>query len=211
MVSFRDAAKVKVPPNDPVDMATLAQQMKLSRPVSLRTLITDLNASPPDSVIFNSGQLGPSTTTGQALVGFTIAGGVSYQGSVHESGFIGHTYTFAMAVYNYRDASGKVFVFLKNGTIGGTVDAFDSRDDSWSESNFDPLIPKQWDSIKKSGWYANLYVDTDAGQVLELVADVVLVAVSAVVAVYLGSPDASCTTGMDEEGNPMLQCTRGEN
>lgn len=211
MGSFRNAAKVKVPPNDPVDMATVAQQMKLSHPVSLRTLITDLNTSPPDSVLFNSGQLGPSTTTGQAFVGFTIAGGVSYQGSIHESGLIGHKYTFAMAVYNYRDASGKVFVFLKNGTIGGTGDVFDSGDDSWSESNFDPLIPQQWESIKKSDGYANLYVDTDAGQVLQLVADVLLVAISAVVVLFLASPSTSCHKAMDGEGNEMLQCTGGEN
>jgi hypothetical protein len=38
MVSFRDA----VPPNNPADMATLAQQMDLSRPVSLRNLIGKL-------------------------------------------------------------------------------------------------------------------------------------------------------------------------
>lgn len=66
MQSFRVAAKKKVPPHDPVDMAAVAQQMKLSRPVSLTNLVNQLNSSIPDNIIFYSGELGPSTTTGRA-------------------------------------------------------------------------------------------------------------------------------------------------
>ena len=112
MSGLKDAARKKVPPHHAVDMGSLAQALGLNRPVRLSQVIAGLNNSPPDFRIFDSGPLGPSTTTGWAQVGFTIDGAVYFRGAVHESGLIGHNYTFAMAIANYRDASGNVPVFV---------------------------------------------------------------------------------------------------
>jgi hypothetical protein len=172
MVSFREAAKKKVPVHDSVSMQTLAQQLGLARPVSLSTLIADLNASPPDFVIFDSGKLGPSSTTGEAYVGMTIDGGVAFRGYVREGGEFTHTYAFGMVVDNYTDASGKVFLFLQRGTVGGTLDPFHPREDDWAwPGTIDPFIADHWDSIKASNSHATLQVDLDPALVITEIVD----------------------------------------
>ncbi|MBV8992936.1 MAG: hypothetical protein JO287_04360 [Pseudonocardiales bacterium] len=179
MLSFRDAAKKKVSPHGTVDMAGLAQELNTGRPVSLMTLIRDLNNALPDFKTFDSGPLGPSTTTGWAQVGFTIDGGVMFRGSIHESGFFGHDYTFAMSVANYRDSSGNLVVFAHSGSIEGTDSARPwhepKRDDSWpsaadsqeGNASLDSFVSENWDNIKSSPWHADLQVDTDVGEVVK--------------------------------------------
>lgn len=146
-------------------------------------------------------------------MGFTIDGGVAFWGSVHESGFLGHDYTFAMAVYNYRDASGNLIVFVHSGSVEGTdrgVTSAPKRDDSWNgNASMDPFVSNNWDSIKSSGWHASLNVDTDPGQVIAAVVDGAVLAgalVSAAAFVIAGIAGGGYTVerGTDSSGNPTL-------
>ena len=219
MVSFRAAANNMVPKSDPVDTAMLVQQMGLTRPASLHKLINTLNAHGPDSKVFDSGQLGPSTTTGWAQVGFTIDGGVAFRGSVHESGLIGHDYYFVMVIANYRDPSGKVVVFMYVGNVEGTSDdplGSPKRDDSWNGGAImDPFVAEHWDSIKASEWQANLSVDTKAGDVIKLVVESLFAGV--VIAGIVLFTIAGAKGGgyhsewtKDDHGNPVLEITPNE-
>ncbi len=217
MASFRNAARKKVPVHDPSDMAALAQGLGLNRPVRLSQVINGLNNSLPDFRVFDSGQLGPSTTTGWGQVGFTIDGGVAFRGAVHDSGFVGHEYTFAMAIANYRDASGNVPVFVRSGYCrrenSGLPFGTPRRDDSWNgDGTFDRLVAANWDSIKSSAWHASLNVDTSVGDVVQLVADALIAAA----AVYAGTSftvaliaggGANATWGQDQNGQPTLIIT----
>jgi hypothetical protein len=214
MQSFRVLAKKMVPPNQPVTMAAVAQRMNLGRPVSLVNMMNQLNSSLPDFKIFDSGQLGPSTTTGWGQVGFTINGGVAFRGAIHESGFLGHDYTFAMAIANYVDPSDKLIVFLHSGSVEGTSSGLPfgtpQRDDSWNgNASIDPFISDHWDSIKSSGWHASLNVDTDPGFVIQLVVQSLidgglLGAGAAFIVAAIQGGGAHWTQGKDPEGNPSL-------
>jgi hypothetical protein len=224
MSVLKDAARKKVPPHHAVDMGLLAQALGLSRPVRLSQVIAGLNNSLPDFRIFDSGPLGPSTTTGWGQVGFTIDGGIAFRGAVHESGLIGHNYTFAMAIANYRDASGNVPVFVHSGVVEGTSAGLPfgtpKRDDSWPDSNdpqggayFDPFVAANWDSIKSSAWQASLNVDSNAGAAVDLIGKAMIAAalvaagVSFTIAVAAGG-GADATWGQDPEtGEPRLFIT----
>lgn len=208
MESFRNSAKKKVPPNSPVDMAALAGQMGLARPVHLSTMIKDLNAAAPDFVIYDSGLLGPSTTTGNAQVGITIDGFVSFKGHIHESGFLGHDYVFTMSVFNLLDENGKLVVFQNKGSITGTDQPIGShRDDNWQQDGRYASIPSRWNSLKAiggsgaSGWKALLHVDTDVAEAFTaftealIAAGVIAAAVGTVVLFSGGNAQCQWFTG----------------
>ena len=211
MVSFRDAAKKKVPRNGVVDMADLAQQLGLSRPVSLHTLINKLNASPYDFVMFDPGPLGPSTTTGEAQVIMTLDGFVSFTGKITESGAIGHVYDFAMTVDNYHPEFGQPKVFRHRDSVAGTINRFASHEDSWQENNHDVYVSENWESIKTSSSRANLKVGTSVDEIADdVLVGLGIAAVIGTVDYFLGKPDVHCTWVTDETGAQHYICTKGE-
>src|SRR5215510_12884343 len=71
------------------------------RPVS----ITALGNLQPQSVVLETGPLGPATVTGSAQLGINADGFWTFRGNVHESGFIGHFYAFGL-VLDLLDTAG---------------------------------------------------------------------------------------------------------
>ena len=141
MKKFREAATKRVPFGHQISVRKLAQTFDMRPPVSLRTLINVLDNALPDFVVFDSGPLGPSTTTGEAQIRMTIDGQVTFTGKVHESGAVGHNYVFAMIVDAYHDSAGDALVFLHKGSVNSPIDEFGSPDDPWNLStNPDPFI-----------------------------------------------------------------------
>ena len=120
-----------------------------------------------ETVVFDSGMLGPSTVSGQAQLALSSDGFWSFRGSVHESGAVGHNYFFAFAL-NVTDSAGKTLAFVQQGSVSGTFDV-GSRDDTWQQDGYDPFIVASWDTIRTSGYNARLHVSTDPLQAVEAV------------------------------------------
>jgi hypothetical protein len=136
-------------------------------------LLTTTLSIKPETKCFASGNLGPSTVTGSASLCMNSDGYFLFTGQVRENGFLGHKYGFLMAL-DVEDQSGNGIGWANSGTVGGTTDPFDSRDDSWTQQNFDQRIVDHWDIIKVSQAQATLHVNTDAVQVLEAVVEACL-------------------------------------
>lgn len=183
MVSIRESVKKWGFTNPPVSIKEWGHKLRSSSPISLKNL-----ANLPISVVFSSGNLGPSTVTGSAELAIHSDGFWNFRGTIHESGFLGHNYAFAV-VLDELDHSGKAIGKYHEGKVGGTIDPFDSRDDSWYETYQDQYISDNWDIIVNSGAKFNLHVSTDPIQVLEL-AVAPLVAAAAVGVVILGGKAA---------------------
>lgn len=170
-----------------------------------------------ETVVRDSGTLGPSTVTGSAHLWLNSDGFWTYQGHIHESGFVGHNYAFAI-VLDFLDPSGKAPSFVQIGSIHGTdpIDA-GSSDDDWQQSGHDSLIADNWDVIKTRGIRSDLHVSTEPLSALEAaVGAVVLALVAAVGAVaegrYLSDSRTHCApkyvVSDDEDPGAEMHCTQ---
>jgi hypothetical protein len=207
MKSFRAAASKKVPAGQPASARDLGQRTGLLIPFSMRSVIRRLD---PETVIFASGPLGPSTVTGWGQLGILSDGSWSFRGHVREDGGVGHNYVLAIAL-GFKDPSGKIIAFAHEGSVSGTV-AIGSRDSDWQEDGHNLLIADAWDDIKNSGFEARLHVSTDPLEVLETVlVGLIAGAVAAGVIIFGASPGVSCdwipTSGAGGAGVD-LRCTR---
>ena len=161
MVSFRDA----VPPDNPADMATLAQRMNLSRPVSLRHLLGFLG--PPTAVQFNSGTLRTSGIAASGLWSLNAQGFWNFTGSLNNSDAIPQQFGFGMAL-NVRDANGNRLGVAHSDQVGPNLPLFNNNA-SWNETGFDQRIIDLWPAIfgaRSAGAATRLDVSIDAGDVL---------------------------------------------
>jgi hypothetical protein len=190
----------KVPHHQAGSARDLALQLGMTVPISIRGLVVTLDQLPPATVTFNSGTLGPSTTTGFAQVGLQSDGRSSFRVRVRESGLIGHNYFFAMALLDVVDSQGNMVVYTLQGEVHGTLDIGDSDDDK-QEDYFHPLISDQWNVAKNSRVSSRLHVSTDAFQTGEAIAAFVgilfaaeLAAAGAVGIVrFLADPGTTCS------------------
>jgi hypothetical protein len=173
------------------DVSTGIGKLCEPRPVS----ITRLRSLPPQTVVLDSGPLGPSTVSSSAQLAMNSDGYWSFRGNIHESGFIGHDYAFAMTL-DFLDASGKAVSFLQEGTVHGTTDPFGSRDDDWQQNGHSSLIADNWVIIKTKGIRSNLHVSTNPIQAVEAVFAPIVLALSAA-GYTLFSPDAKTSCEWD--------------
>jgi hypothetical protein len=160
----------------------VANDIGYLRPVSMLNIITHLDGLPVDSVAFYSGQLGPSTATGEAWLAFSKNGSWLYWGNVENSGFEGLNYLFVLSVPSHTDANGKVVAFVQTGQLGGTISTSGrSRSDSWQMADFDPLIVQQWDRIRSDRVQGHLHVSTVGWDVVVTVAAILALPVAGIV------------------------------
>jgi len=183
-------------------------------------LIANLDASLPDNVVFDTGQLGPSTVDGWAQVGMTIDGLWGFTGSVHESGAVGHNYAFALAL-DPVDASGLSWTFVREGHVSGTFD-IGFRDDLWTVQGYFPSIAENWYSVKAaakaSHYKSTLQVSTQAIQVIEAIAAALAIAAAAIFLMVVGGGEEEaqkwdCTflpgqSQNPDESPPVFSCVR---
>jgi hypothetical protein len=162
MVSFRDAR----PPNLPPDMATLAKQMRLSSPVSLRKLIGYLSA--PTAVQFKSAGL-PETSGVAASATWTLnaQGFWNFTGSVNNSNAITQQWAVGMAL----PVQGQTFWVNASGQVGPNLPLFNNNA-SWNYTGFEQQIVDFWPEIfgaRSATAAANLQVSINVGDALEAV------------------------------------------
>jgi hypothetical protein len=170
-----------------------------------------------ETVVRDSGTLGPSTVTGSAHLWMNSDGFWTFQGHVHESGFIGHSYAFAI-VLDFLDASGNAPSFVQAGSIHGTdpIDA-GSSDDDWQQSGHSDLIEQNWDVVKTRGIRSDLHVSTDALSAFEAGIGAVVLALVVTVGVVAGTrfvsdPRTKCAphyvVSDDESPGAEMRCTQ---
>lgn len=164
--SFRDAR----PPDYPPDMAALAEQMQLSRPVSLRTLIADLSA--PTAVQFSSGVLDTSGIAASANWILNAQGFWNFTGSLNNSNAITQQYALGMAL-NVRDANGNKLWVRHSDQVGPNLPSF-SNTASWTDQGWDQRIVDFWPAIfgeraQSATAAADLKVSINVGDALEAV------------------------------------------
>jgi hypothetical protein len=152
-----------------------------------------------------SGDLGPSTVTGSAAVLLQQDGLGSFQGTVHESGAIGHNYLFAVAFLDVVDANGKALAFAQSGHVGGQIDLTGPTTDNFKydgpkDRNVQELIYDKWNAVVNSRTEFRLHVSTDPlsvvefgvfGLFAELIARLGIAAITGV-ALFLGNPKVHC-------------------
>jgi hypothetical protein len=184
MLSFRDAR----PPNFPPDMATLAQQMELSRPVLLSKLIGYLSA--PTAVQFKlTGVPEVSGVAASAAWTLNAQGFWNFTGSVNNSNAITQQWAVGMAL----PVQGQSFWVNAQGQVGPNLPLF-SNTASWNYTGFDQRIVDFWPEIfgaRSATAAANLQVSINAGDILEAVGISLGVAgvAALVAAVVLIGPD----------------------
>jgi hypothetical protein len=121
-----------------------------------------------------SGELGPGTATGSATILVQQDGLTNFQGHVHDSGFFGESYVFAMAFLDVLDAQGHTVVFAHQGDLAGTLGGGSTRSDDWNISGPDDatqmaFIRDNWDAFMSSRVESRMQVTTDPGGVIEAV------------------------------------------
>jgi hypothetical protein len=107
------------------------------------------------------------------------AGGWSYKGHLHNSGFVGYGVSIASALH-FKDAANRLPAFAEQTHLGGTTSA-DSRDHDIEQAGFNSIIRENWDTIRYTGMTTRLEVDTTIGDVLELISTAVVVLIVALV------------------------------
>jgi hypothetical protein len=162
VTTVREAASTFVPIGNAFSVGKLADTIGLDRPISVSDVI---RRTKPEHVIFRSGDLGPSTVTGRAALSATSDGFWWFAGEVRESGFFSHDYAFGV-VLKFVPPDGIAFASGNQGDVHGTQ-SVGSRVDHWSLTGYDRRIGTYWDDIKNSSAHFELHVDTDLGQVLE--------------------------------------------
>lgn len=185
----------------------LGIKLGLVPPFLLSTLAHRLSELPLATLIFDSGEQGPSTTTAWAQVGMQRDGRTSFRGSIHESGAIGHQYISAVAFLDIKDAEGRTLVFAHPGSVAGTWVVGKSTQD-WQDDGISQLVEAQWDQIKNSRIEWKLHVSTDPSDVLGLAAEGLFVGVVVVAAILVGGSN-KCTwdTYTNEDGQLTARMT----
>jgi hypothetical protein len=167
----------------PVALLWTVRDPELDGQLPMNIEVTD---SLPHALMFNSGTLGPSTVTASAIWMLSDDGVFSFQGSIHESGVIGHEYGFGMAL-NVTDANGVGFAVVHSGSIGPKL-PFGNPNDSWKDVGFDQRIKDNWAAIASSATRSHAGLNVDS-RVLLAIVDALGVPVIAVLAV-LGANEA---------------------
>lgn len=191
-----------------ISARALASEFRLAPPTSLLAILRRLELKlDPETIVRNSGELGPSTTSGWAQLLFNSAGFWCYRGHMHESGFIGHHYAFT-AVIDFKDAFGRVIAFVQQGEIDGTVDPFGSRDSDWQQNGHDPFFSDNWDSLKHCKAKFELRVTTDPSEAIVAIAGIGLVTAAAGVGfvVFASDPNVKC----EARGNVDVSATASD-
>jgi hypothetical protein len=174
----------------------------------------------PRTTRLTTGPLGGETivrSTGVVRVGdvegwsewyFNDAGFWHYRGHMHNAGFWGQEYELKVAL----DFGGPIpFADVQRGDVGGTLD-FESRDDDWSRSGYDPRISANWPGIRGSVLGGTLRIWTDPGSVAETLLGGLGAAVVAAAGIFLYS-GAECQEPQpfaDQSGGAGVEvrCTR---
>ena len=175
-----------------VSALDLAGRFELAPPFKLSSLIRRLD---PVGFFWSSGDFGPSTTTGWAQIIMNSAGFYTYRGHVHESGLIGHHYTFAAAL-DFRDERGQPIVFVAQGEVDGTADPFGSRDSDWAQHGHNRLIADRWDEIRGVRAEFDLRVTTDPIEAIPVITGlaIVIAAGATVFHLFANDPKTHCET-----------------
>jgi hypothetical protein len=174
-----------------------------------------------EEIVYDSGPLEAGTVRGWAQLAVHRNGDWFFRGHVHENGFVGDNYAFAIALKPI-EADADLHYAVQHGTLGGTVDPFDKRDEDWQQpTGNDPVIAQNWNLIRQRGssaFRSVLHVSTDPLQVLEAVLDTlaigVAIAAGAVVVGFLTSPTTKCdnptwTVGPGDENEGVKEADPG--
>jgi hypothetical protein len=159
-------------------------------------------------IIYDSGTLEALTVRGWAQLAIHRNGDWFFRGHVHENGVVGDNYAFAIAL-NPIDTNSDLHYAIQQGTLGGTVDPFEDRDDDWQQpTGNDPAIAANWNAIRlrgSSAFRSVLHASTDVAQVFEAVLEAltigVIVAAGAAVVGFLTSPTTRCQDPQWQVGN----------
>lgn len=144
MRSFRDAAQKKVPVNAPISTRALLQQVGLTPPASLLTLMQDLDPD-PNSMSFHQDVVTPEGTPLGGWVDLHLQSNGNYQVVFHmHSSSIAGNFDFELRAY-LSASNCPTFFFHHSGHVSGV----DSADHEEPGSN--PLIAMYWSEIKRSG------------------------------------------------------------
>jgi hypothetical protein len=170
MLSFRNARPSNLPP----DMAILANQMDLSRPVSLRKLIDYLNA--PTAVQFNSAGLAETSGIAASATWTLNAQGFwNFQGKLNNSNAITQQWAIGMVL----PVQGQKFWTHAGGQVGPNL-PLGNNNASWNYTGFEQTIVDFWPEIfganlQSATALTNLQVSINVGDAL------------AAVGIYLGA------------------------
>jgi hypothetical protein len=145
-------------------MATLAQQMDLSRPVYLSKLIGDLSA--PTAVQFNlTGVPEVSGVAASATWTLNAQGFWNFTGSVNNSNAITQQWAVGMAL----SLQGESLWVNHQGQVGPNLPLF-SNTASWNDTGFDQRIIDSWPELfgaRSTTAAGNLQVSINAGDIIE--------------------------------------------
>jgi hypothetical protein len=195
-MTLREAGRKFAPGGQAFTVRQLADAFGVSPPISVRDLI---RRGRPETAIRDSGDLGPSTVTGQAKLFLTSEGFWSFSGHVHESGALSHEYAFG-AVLDFVDPDGTAFAFANSGEVHGAL-APGSPDDAWQQNGHDRRIGTHWDEIKNAGAHFKLDVNTDAGGIVASIGTILFTGIPQVVyAIGEHNPKVACA--VDDGANP---------
>ena len=154
-----------------------------------------------------SGDLGPSTVTGNATLLIQQDGLTHFVGHVHDSGFFGESYTFTMAFLDVKDDQNRAPVFAHPGDLSGTVGGGPIRSDDWDipgpdDQEHKDFIRDNWQQIRTSRVHSELDVSTDPGGPIEVIVAGIVAAVGITVFILyqLGKLEVSCQAAV--EGGP---------
>ncbi len=144
MRSFRDAAQKKVPVNAPISTRALLQQVGLTPPASLLTLMQVLDPD-PNSMSFHQDVVTPEGTPLGGWVDLHLQSNGNYKVMFHmHSSSIAGNFDFELRAY-LSASNCPTFFFHHSGHVSGV----DSEDHEEPGSN--PLIAMYWSEIKRSG------------------------------------------------------------
>ncbi|MEA2719382.1 MAG: hypothetical protein QOJ39_1246 [Candidatus Eremiobacteraeota bacterium] len=202
-------SRKRMPAHQAGSTRDLAFRLRMTAPISVAALIEAVNGLPAAAIVFNSGDLGPSTVTGSVQVGLQSDGTASISSHVRESGAIGHNYVIATALLDVVDSNGNALVFVHEGTVHGTF-AIGKRDDDKQTDGSNPLIASQWETVKTSRVQHRLHVSTDPIDAVESVVPALFAAAVAVgVVLFAADPKTRCDWQRADDGQGIdFVCVR---
>jgi hypothetical protein len=193
MQNLREVAQKFGLATTPISMRGLASQLGLSPPISLQNLVNH-----PATLTYKTGIMSAGDVSGSAELGISSSGHWSFRGRLDDKGtLVGDSYVLVIAL-NFVDTSGQIAVVKQEGSLGGSVFG-ESRNVTWQQDGYDPLIALNWNNIRDKGFTAKLEVGPDAAQIFQAVVTsiAIVIAVVAVAYVLAHIPSGGSARGME--------------
>lgn len=132
-----------------------------------------------DSVILST-SLSASSVTCSAELWMNSAGDWRYKGHMHNSGFVGFNVT-VVSTPQFQNGGGNIFAVNVERHLDSTTSFGNERDDDWDQvGSQDAFIRENWDFIRYAGMRTVMDVDTTFGDIVQLIATGLPIAVGAV-------------------------------